>query len=661
MKRRPGFLPWFCLAGSLALAPAIDAGLRVTVAGNHVLHSRGLEEMIGPELEDSSSEGLRAWSGDAEFAVIDAYRAVGCFDAQVHVSIARDTGHKGDWAVHMQVDEGARYLFDTARVLPTPRPDAPVDSAALGRVQAHPLGSAAVPPLPSIGFELKELEVQPGRPYRDESLLKDRRLLLRRFGNAGYVRAEVQDGEDIRPASHTVRVTYYVSPSYPVVFDTLILKNVRSTPGEVFSGITREGIVRSLIPYKRGDTVRMSDNDKLISKLQYTGVFNYVRFKDTLQSGAEGRSALTLYSEERVPGNLRTSLFYETQYGPGVSLDARHGNIAGTLKEVRGGSSLAGSRQNFYLGYGSPLNFGQLVRFDDDLGFNWYQDKLYLASQGPFGGDFRSTNSTRLTFPLTYWLRLVGDAELEVKSLMPGGGQRERDFNLNFIETAFLTFVNQAMDPTRGLRFAFTWGNGGPLLSANQFDITEFRHNWFEAQTAQYYFLPSLRQIKLATRLDGGRFFGVGGSNSERFFLGGSRNVRSFDFQALCTEKSPKGACLGDDHELAYGLASAEVRVEPFAFGRIGPRNPLRYFVPLQIVPFLDVGKVWDVRDGFYLKSAGGIDSAGTGSSGSIPAGQGYAYGLGMRYPLLGIFNLRIDYVRGNGPHHFWLDLAQAF
>jgi outer membrane protein assembly factor BamA len=343
-------------------------------------------------------------------------------------------------------------------------------------------------------------------------------------------------------------------------------------------------------------------------------------------------------------------LFYETQYGAGVSVDGRHSNVAGTLNEVRTGFSFASQRQTAYAGYGSPLTLGFLIRFDDDLAVNWYQDEPVLhEDKGPFGGDFTWTNSARLTFPFSYWLRLVTDAQLEAKSRMISLSSRERDLSLNFIQTALFTFVDQAMDPRRGVRFSLTWGNGGPLQKGDVFRFTEFRHNWVEAKTSQYYPFP-LRMISPATRLDAGRFFGEGGPNSDRFFLGGSRSVRSYGFQHLCPMGPGDTVCVAQDSSLAYLQAGAELRVEPFWF--LNPRGKLHHLTPLQVVPFFDFGKVWDVRHPIELSP----------KDGKLPSGEGYAAGLGARYPLLGIFNLRFDYVlKGTGGKGYWVDLAQAF
>jgi len=66
----------------------------------------------------------------------------------------------------------------------------------------------------------------------------------------------------------------------------------------------------------------------------------------------------------------------------------------------------------------------------------------------------------------------------------------------------------------------------------------------------------------------------------------------------------------------------------------------------LQVVPFTDYGNVWEVGRNLTRD------------------GEGRAYGLGLRYSLLSIFNLRLDYAVDGWPirHDQWvLDLAQAF
>jgi hemolysin activation/secretion protein len=88
------------------------------------------------------------------------------------------------------------------------------------------------------------------------------------------------------------------------------------------------------------------------------------------------------------------------------------------------------------------------------------------------------------------------------------------------------------------------------------------------------------------------------------------------------------------------------VRTSPFTPSLINPEGRLRHLLGVQVVPFVDYGRVWEVG------------KAVTGD------GEGVAYGLGLRYSLLSIFNLRADVATDGPEFRNWqwvLDLAQAF
>lgn len=635
------------LAVSLAAA-----GIEITVTGNTQFRAGLIKESLPPDPEEFSEDEMAAWRDDALFNAEDMYRRVGFFDARIDIAVRRkEGGRPEDWLAEVAIQEGARYGFDTVRVVL-------VDTIGADTVAMTPQATQA------LAVDPEDLDAAAGEPFHEDLLYRDRRFILRHFGNAGFVRAQVEDRLTLRRATRKVTVDYLVQPSYPVVFDTLILRNRRARPADTAEGLTDEGILRGLVPYKRGDTMRVSTNDRLIEKLQYTGAYNFVRLKDSLRVGegaddgrTGGMSALQLHTEERVPGSFRTSLFYETDNGAGVSVDARHGNVAGTLNEARAGASLATDRQSSYAGFGSPLTMGRLIRIDLDASVSWRQNLPIHEDQGLFGGDFENVNSARATIPYSYWLRMVSSANLEFRSRMIEAGL-ERDLNLNFIQTGFASFLNQTMDPTRGIRLALTFGNGGPLYREDAFRFAEFRHNWVEGQSAWYWYYPPLREFKFAFRADGGRFFGEGETNTERFFLGGPRSIRNQAFRRVCPAVDTGGACITSGVQAAYFLLSQEVRIEPFAFGFVTHRGFMKHLVPLQLVPFYDFGKVWDLDPGPFEDAKGNP---------YVDNGRGEAFGLGFRYPLLGIFNLRLDLAyglrndRGAWPDAFVLDLAQAF
>jgi outer membrane protein insertion porin family len=522
--------------------------------------------------------------------------------------------------VRISVREGVQYAFGQVAIITTEHGESVLDP---GRLRSRT-----------------------GRPFEKDLVFRDRREVLNAYGDAGFLHARSTETLTPDTLAKTVHLEFLVEPGPAVVFDTLMIRNGREGDTTGAKGVTRENLLRDLLRLQAGDTVSLSSMAAYERKIKSTRVFNYVRLRDSLLSSRGVRSALILTTEERVPGEADGSVFLETQYGAGVAVNWNHGNMLGNLHEGKLGASLAQRKQTLFIGYASPLFFGTSFRFDDDLVANWYQDSRLQRSAGIYEGDFEVTNSSKLSRVFTSWSRGVSNTELTDQSRKIDTNTFERFFNLNFINTAFLTFLDATANPTKGVRWAFTWGNGGSFLTDGQIDvpITD-RHNWLEVESA--YYLPLTDRIKLAFRMDGGRFFGSGDQNAERFFLGGPRTVRSFGWRQVCPDRDTStGICAKAGIEPAYFLGSFEIRTNPFSPTFINPDGRWAWLFGLQVVPFIDHGNVWEVGKSIQ------------------PEGTGRAYGLGLRYSLLSIFNFRLDYAV-DGPERensqWVIDLAQAF
>jgi outer membrane protein assembly factor BamA len=138
--------------------------------------------------------------------------------------------------------------------------------------------------------------------------------------------------------------------------------------------------------------------------------------------------------------------------------------------------------------------------------------------------------------------------------------------------------------------------------------------------------------------------------------------VRSYGFRQVCADVPPpdKGSCPLEqgDLEPAYFLVSAEARLSPLAFASVPPRGVAGFFRPLEVVPFVDYGKVWNLQSDEDFSLSRDFLTSGYGKA--------VAYGGGIRYPLLGIFSLRLDLAwgrpgGGSWPDQWVIDLAQAF
>jgi outer membrane protein assembly factor BamA len=678
-----GFCSWFshfAFRFSLFMfvtvsSPAFSA-LSPEFIGNTAFNGAVLRNLTPEEPAVSRKDDVLDWAADAEWLVERHYHERGWLDAKVEATLVEGADAR-DWIVRFDIEEGGRYRFGNVRVI--------VDGDSSGVVPGNPT-----------------LRARPGRVYSESDVIRDSREIRRAFGNAGFVRAEVRQHLILRDSGLTSSVLYSVERGDPVIFDTLIIRT-RRTPtaalpdADSLPGLTRESLLRSFFTYKRGDTLRIGLNDEVIEKLQSTGQFNLTRLEDELITGGDAqavapaptgeavddapegparptpqtepsapavkRSRLILEVEEKVPGKLGGSVFYETQYGFGVSAQTSHSNLWGTLQEGRGGASIAQRRQTATLGYGSPLLFGRLLRFDNDLTTEWYQDQL--PDEAPFAGDFRASNLASLSRNFNYWLRWVSGAEVEYKSRVvadaAGALERENGGLLTLANTGFVTFLDHPLNPTSGTRFALTVGHGASIYERGALRSLDNRHTWVETRTAFYSHFPGYPQFVGAVRLDGGRFFGAGGQNVERFFLGGPRGVRSYGFRQLCPDAlaPPQGSCALNETaiEPAYVLGSAELRLRPLDFPWMSSRGFVGFFKPMEFVPFVDYGKVWNMREESASLSQDFWNSG---------FGRGIAMGGGVRYPLFGIFTLRLDFAwgrpgGGNAPDQWLIDLAQAF
>jgi outer membrane protein assembly factor BamA len=597
----------------------------LTIEGNEFHSDRLIKNTIPPLPDSTVTSELVLWRGRASNTVRRMYRESGFLDISIDGDVTEQPTEPDEeprYRIRITITEGPRYFIDTT---------------------LFELTDTSAPfLLPSSLNSVK------GEPFAENELLQDRRDIASLYADAGFMNVEVVDSAMLREDTALVTIRFVIDPDEAVVADTIWVRSVRSGI-DTLSGLTSLELLNSLMPYNPGDTVKATRNDNVIEKLQSTGLYTSVRLNDTLISvDGEEKTALILEAAEKTPGRFSTGISYETQYGPGLSAAIEHSNIGGRMHEVGGGFELALNKQSFRAHYGTPLLFGLLLRFDADFETAWYQLSEYHRENKtpPFSGDFETKNTTSLSRAVNEWFRYVISGELLTRDIETEDVDQPTEASLNLLSTGFFTFTNDRINPTLGSRYSATWGNGGALRTAPGESFFGGRHNWLEAQTAYYY--PAFLRLNLAARLNGGRFFGGGGINSERFFLGGPRSVRSFGFQELC----PSENCAAPDDDLtpAYVLTSAEIRFTILDTAAANAPGFVKAMVGSQIVPFFDYGNVWDVQAPFLESDLG----------------EGFAYGIGLRYPLLNIFTLRLDFAwgrRGTGESAFaWiLDLAQTF
>ena len=607
---------------ALILFVNLTRSIEIQVMGQMAFSTHQIESYLGfPEKpEEWTKEDWESWSLDAALLVSEAYRDQGYFEAKAHIVPPNfDTVLTHSLPIcSVFVSEGPRYLFDSIQIR---------------------LPEGMYPQ-----FDKGNLRSRTGRIYSKETVFRDRRDLLKFYGNSGFLKAQAAESLFYDTSRNTVGVQFQMTPGQALVLDTLILRILREGDTTGRPGITSSELLANLFPPHRGDTLSLKVMSTYERKLKSTRSYNYVRLRDSLLES--GGSIMVLSAEEKVPGEIDGSLFWENLFGLGGSLGWSHANLGGKLQESRVNFTFAERKQALSLGYASPLLFGSSIRFDNDFLINWQQDGKLVIDSGWFNGDFDVSNQAKLSRQILPWMRLVSGAELIGTSEKTDSVSRLRDFHLNYINSLFISKMDDLVNPTLGVKWSLTWGNGGPIVRQSELSIFQSRHNWLEMGSAG--FLPVANWFVLAMRFDAGRFFQTGGLNSERFFLGGGRSIRNQDWRHLCPEGGPN-ACLKENLEPAYFLGALEARLQPFQPNWVPMDGYFRYLVGLQVVPFVDYGNIWEVGKNL------------------TQSGKGLATGMGIRYVFLSLFNLRIDYAwdprdPGNSDkRRFIFDLIQAF
>ncbi len=613
----------FCLADTPSLQ----------MEGNYHLKSGKIKNLavLPEDMADSSREYIYQWLVEFQEILLLEYERLGFFGAYVDVKLTKDsTGENLQGQLHIIIDEGERYNF--------------------GKVELKTLDNS----IPLV--QKSELKIQPGEPYNGNFPQTDLRYIRRKYGEQGYVKRIIRQTFNINDSLKNVDVIYQIDPGYVMVFDTLIIHNKREGKQSEKPGLTNIQMIQNLLSIEKGEKVMLSKLGLFKSRLKSTQNFNYIRLRDSSLVQGKPGSALILDLEERVPGRLNSSLFWESQDGLGVESIWQRRNLMGRFYEGKALLRLAQRRQRVLLGLANPLLFGYKLRLSNELDMNWRQN----AGLNDNESIFEANLSSSLIKPI-YQTKFISRLEFEST---PENSQsavspdvirlgREQVIKLNFIQSWDVPLVDNDFNPKKGMRFKFIWGNGGTVVQDEVFAISRQRHNWLELKNSFYYSLPSY--LIWAWRFDVGSFFSEGGANSRRFFMGGRNSIRNQDLWDVCPEINE--VITGDDNleqncnldvAPSYFLTSFEFRLELFQLFSFAQSSNLRFMENLQLVPFWDYGRIWNMGNSY--KSGG----------------RGMDVGLGLRIPVV-IFNVRLDYAVGYKAGLQWdkwriqFDLAQAF
>jgi outer membrane protein insertion porin family len=503
--------------GMLAVVYDVDAGPRATAAsvriqGDHpplTLRSRTTAPVEDRLLEEDAA------------ALSQALEDLGHIAPRVEVDVGEGGGQL---PVVFYVRAGPRTLVRSYQVVAEP----------MVQLDSEPGGQ----------------RIQVGDPYRIRDLARDRRALLTRYRNAGYLQAEVEPDVVFADDLGEAEITLRVRPGPRTDIDRIVIAGLERT---------REAVVRRELTIREGEPLGLQNVLDSQRRLGALGIFSRVEIREL---DPEARSRTLVILAEEAP---RTTVAYGLGYGTRellrASAEVTRRNLGGTDQSLtvfargsfRGSRFFTTYRTPYLLGHKRELFITAFREQDDRESFDFIRYGALVQSV------FRLT--PRSSAILRYSFQETDTFNEEVPC-----GEVDRQFCDSTVSGPSASLVNDSRDdPLEPRRGHFLGAD--VQLSLDRLGGDSSIKGFFQAS----YYAPALPRVLLALngRLGLARTLGTGEPLRlplpERFFAGGDYSLRGFEVDAV----APEGGN-------ALVLGGAELRVDVghsisvAAFGELG-------------------------------------------------------------------------------------------
>jgi outer membrane protein assembly complex protein YaeT len=462
--------------------------------------------------------------------VADLYREHGYYETRASYTLEWNAPHDAV-TVHIAVEEGARVTLAGWSVA--------LDELAWRGGEAR-WRKLLVDPLPLKAGEVFTIDAYGGA----------KRALLGRLADQGFPDATLAGGGEVDLATHTATIAWTVHPGARVRVGPIAIEGL---------GDVREDVVRRALAIEEGQLwsdAKLRRSQRQISEL---GLFRAVTITPTLppETPAPGAPVprvvtrpLTVRLEPRPLRSVRLGVGYGTEDRVRVQAGWLHRNVLGRADQfdVHGRYSTLGSE------FEASLREPQIP---DPRTTLWLDSRLRDETVPAYTAtSLRNQVAVERPLRLGWSGRVAYDLEWQHVRTVPTAAfselrDPERKLLLSSVELgARRVTVDDITDPTRGTWLEANLEGGARWIGSDE----SYARFSFDARG----FLP-LGPTVLAARTTLGSIVGLERTQradlpiTKLFYLGGSSNLRGFDFQHLGTD-GKLGNPLGGDSVLAGTL-----------------------------------------------------------------------------------------------------------
>ncbi len=471
----------------------------------------------------------------------------------------------------------------------------------------------------------KKIELVSGEIYSEEVLRKDIQSLTEMYQDKGYAFANVLRRLQIVPGENKVDIHYSFEKGKIAYFGKIIVKGNTKTRDKV---VRRELRIHEGMKYS-GSKLRISKEN--VNRLgffeQGSVIFNTVSPK-----GKDNVLDVEISVKERQTGQISLGAGYSTATNGFFQASIAQNNFRGLGQNLNLNVSWSEIQQTYNLGFTEPYFMDTQWTAGADV-YRTQNGLITSFSSERYGGDIR------VGYPIFEYTRLFMTLRHEVTKI---SNVRNPSIDLDIENGTAATIRTSLRYDKRNNVFEPT---GGHFVNLS-FEYAGFYgdQEWAKASLDTRWYKPVYEDLILRTRLKVDQLMRTTDRplpRSEKFQMGGSRNMRGYNFEDIGPQQTFTDEETGNPRQFNIGGQFS-------VLAQIEFEQPLVRDAGLKWVVFYDVGNV-------YLEE---LDTD------NLVLRQDYGYGFRWFSPI-GVlrfeFGYPIDPPDGVSGQQFHFDIGQLF
>lgn len=353
--------------------------------------------------------------------------------------------------------------------------------------------------------------------YSEEILRRDIQLLTEMYQDKGYAFANVLRTLKIVPGENKVNVEFSFEKGKIAYFGKISVKGNTKTRDKV---VRRELFIKEGTKFSGTDLRRSKENVNRLGFFEPGSViFNTVTNKER-----DDILDVEIQVKERNTGQLSLGAGYSTATGEFLQASISQNNFRGLGQNLRFSLNWAANRRTFSLGFTEPYLFDTLWTAGGEISST--------NNQLNNGFDFkRNALNLRVGYPIFDYTRLfltykIEDTEIE-SAIDPTIDVNTENGVASIVKSTIVQDTrNNRFEPSKGYFLSYSVEYAG---------VGGFK-KWLKNEADLRYFYNVFGDLVLRTRLYGAKLDRQNGQRiprTEKFTLGGSRNLRGYTFEAI--------------------------------------------------------------------------------------------------------------------------------